>query len=221
MHLRRRRRPTKSQLPSTTIASGTTPSPSIARCAARRCASAMPSSSHSAWRRVTDRPVDAPRGDAVEELLPLGLGQHLRVAHLVDAPVARQHRRAHRERTCPRATPDLVDPDDDFMARLPQRRAPSPSDGGRGPHHRRASVDPGRTGDRPRRSTVKPAASARAMPPTGRAQRAGRPTSAGRSTAPRPRGATRRLRRGQRDARGCAASPPVRVPASAAASAPS
>ncbi len=41
--------PTKSQLPSITTMSGSTPRPSRARRAASRCASDMPNSSHSAW----------------------------------------------------------------------------------------------------------------------------------------------------------------------------
>src|SRR4029077_3704404 len=55
-----------------------------------------------------------------EEPLALGLGERLGIAHLVDAPVSRQHRRADRERPRPGTAADLVDTDDDLVALIPK-----------------------------------------------------------------------------------------------------
>ena len=66
----------------------------MARRAASRWAADMPSSSHSSLAGVADRPRQAPPGDAVEQRLALGLGEHLGVADLVDAPVLRDDRGA-------------------------------------------------------------------------------------------------------------------------------
>ena len=102
--------PTKSQLAVDSTRSGATPRPSIARRAASRWASDMPSSSHSSLRRVADRPRHAPVGDAVEQRLALALGEHLRVADLVDPPVPGQHRGADRSAdrpTSPRPTSSM------------------------------------------------------------------------------------------------------------------
>ena len=40
---------------------------------------------------VADRPGDAPVGDPIEQRLALALGEHLRVADLVDAPILGHH----------------------------------------------------------------------------------------------------------------------------------
>src|SRR5205823_5414571 len=69
---------------------------------------------------MTDRPGHAPRRDAVEQPLPLGFGEHLGVAHLVDALVTGQHRRAHADGPGPRSPAHLVDADHDLGAGLPE-----------------------------------------------------------------------------------------------------
>src|SRR5207237_5719885 len=69
---------------------------------------------------VPDAPGRAPVGEAVEQALPLCKGEHLGVAHLVDAPVAWQHDSTDAQRTGPRPTPHLVDADDDVVPAIPQ-----------------------------------------------------------------------------------------------------
>ena len=99
----------------------------MARRAASRCASDMPSSSHSsglAW--PTDQATHQP-AIAVEQRLALALGEHLGVADLVDAAVPREDRRADRQRARPRAPADLVDADDDLVALVPQLAARTPA----------------------------------------------------------------------------------------------
>src|SRR5687768_1270290 len=71
-------------------------------------------------RGMADAPGAAPTGQPVVERLALALGEHLRLAHLVDAPVGRQHRCSNGDGAGPRATPDLVHADDDVMALGPQ-----------------------------------------------------------------------------------------------------
>ena len=69
---------------------------------------------------VTDRPGHAPLGDPIEHGLALALGEHLGVADLVDATVARYHRGPDAERPGPRPPTDLVDPDHHRRACGPQ-----------------------------------------------------------------------------------------------------
>ena len=58
--------------------------------------------------------------DAIEHQLAFGLGEHLRVAHLVELLVPRHDDRGQREGAGPRAATDLVDPGDEVAARLPE-----------------------------------------------------------------------------------------------------
>ena len=110
-------RPTKSQLPSTTAASGCTPRPSMARWAARRWAAAMPSSSHSSCEAPPTAQATHHEATRSNSSSRSALGEHLRVADLVHPPVERQDGRADHERPGPRATADLVDADHDLVAR--------------------------------------------------------------------------------------------------------
>ena len=100
--------------------SGATPRPSMARRAASRWASDMPSSSHSSWRGVAHGPRLAPVGDAVEQRLALALGELLGVADLVDPAVRGHHDGADRERAGPRPPADLVDADHHLVPGVPQ-----------------------------------------------------------------------------------------------------
>ena len=68
---------------------------------------------------VSDAPRFAPRGDPIEESLPVALGEHLRVADAVEPAIA-QHGGADGERSGPCPAADLVDADDDRVARVPQ-----------------------------------------------------------------------------------------------------
>jgi hypothetical protein len=72
-------------------------------------------------RREADRPRPAPLADPVVQRLALDLGEQLRVADLVHAPVLREHGGPDGERPRPRAPPDLVDAHHDVVARLPQQ----------------------------------------------------------------------------------------------------
>ena len=122
--------PTKSHLPSIEHASGT--HARAPRWPAGRPAAApsdMPSSSHSSWRRVPDRPGLAPVRDAVEERLAVALGEHLGVAHLVHPPVLRQHHGTDRERSRPRPSADLVDADHRSRGPRPTTPARRPARG--------------------------------------------------------------------------------------------
>ena len=111
---------TKSQLPSTIAASGTTDSWATARLACEALRRGHAQLVALDLGGVADTPGRAPRGDAVEQPLAVDLGEHLRVADPVDPAVAWQHGGADRERPGPRAAADLVDADDDRVAELPQ-----------------------------------------------------------------------------------------------------
>ena len=69
---------------------------------------------------VADAKRLAPPGDPVEEALAVALGEHLRIADAVQPSITGQHRGADRERAGPRPPSDLVDPDDDVVAAVPQ-----------------------------------------------------------------------------------------------------
>ena len=113
--------PTKSQLPSTSTWSGVTPRPSMARRAASRWASAMPSSSHSTWLAPPTAQATHHSANRSKRRFPLRLGQHLRVSDLVHPPVAGQHGGTDHQRARPRPTAHLVDTDDELVALRPQR----------------------------------------------------------------------------------------------------
>ncbi len=69
---------------------------------------------------VADGPGVAPVGHPLEQGLPLGFGQGLGVAELVDPPVLRHDGGADGERSGPGTAADLVDADHQVMAGIPQ-----------------------------------------------------------------------------------------------------
>jgi peptidylprolyl isomerase len=68
----------------------------------------------------TDGPCLTPAGHAIEQLLALGFGQHLRITNTVDPLAPRQQRRADHERSGPRTTTNFVNTDHVLMTRRPQ-----------------------------------------------------------------------------------------------------
>src|SRR5688572_33366125 len=69
---------------------------------------------------MTDRPVIAPIGNAVEKQLPLRLGEQLRISDLVDAAVTGNDRDTDGQRSRPGAAADFVDPQNRFMTLSPE-----------------------------------------------------------------------------------------------------
>jgi len=69
---------------------------------------------------MTDAPGFAPLRDPVEESLPFGLSQHLRIPNAVHPPTLWNNGNANGQRPGPRAPADLVDARDDRMAALPE-----------------------------------------------------------------------------------------------------
>ena len=68
--------------------------------------------------RVADADAARPRADTRRAHLAFGRRQQLRVADAAQV-LGRRHHRADGHRPGPRAPPDLVDPDDDLVARRP------------------------------------------------------------------------------------------------------
>ena len=80
-------------------------------------------------RGVTDAPGCTPLADTVEKALAVHLREHLRIADAVESTVGWQHGGPDRQRAGPGAATDLVDPDDDRVAELPQLLLDAPRRG--------------------------------------------------------------------------------------------